>query len=191
VLRRRVAFLLRPRARSGRFSFDSGQLHGLLSPSRPATSTLRPAASGLCVWLWFWGAAEPALPSGSFQTRAEVRTMASGAQPFRTTPHRTPPRVRVATPPPPNPSSAAAEMPWQLATCGHRFALRAYGRWCGTCLCGGHALSWWHCGSAADVAHSSSRRCSRVQTSPEVWPEGPDYLQGRVAAWPSQHLHAV
>ena len=37
--------------------------------------------------------------------------MASGAQPFRTTPHRTPPSVRVATPPPPNPSSAAAQMP--------------------------------------------------------------------------------
>jgi len=92
------------------FLFDSGQFDGLLPPSRPATSTLRPAASALCVWLWFCGAAEPALPSGSLRTRAEVRAMASGAQPFRTTPPSTPPRIRVATPPPPIPSSAAAEM---------------------------------------------------------------------------------
>jgi len=35
------------------FLFDGGQLRGLLPPLRPATSTLRPAASGLCVWLWF------------------------------------------------------------------------------------------------------------------------------------------
>ena len=93
------------------FFFDSGHFYDLRSPSRPATSTLRPAASALRVWLWFWGAAEPALPSGSFRTRAEVRAMASGAPPFRTTPPPTPPRVRVATPPPPIPSSAAAERP--------------------------------------------------------------------------------
>ena len=93
------------------FFFDSGHFHDLLSLSRHATSTLPPTASALCVWRWFWGAAEPALPSGSFRTRAEVRAMASGAPPFRTTPPPTPPHVRMATPPPHIPSSAAAERP--------------------------------------------------------------------------------
>jgi len=48
--------------------------------------------------------------------------MASGAQPFRTTPPPTPPRVCVAKPPPPIPSSAAAEMhysPRRAVTASH------------------------------------------------------------------------
>jgi len=90
------------------FLYDQ-QLFPRLAPCLAAcTFCAATGLSALCVWLCLWRAAEPALASGLFRTRAKLGAMASGAPSFHKMPPPTPPRVRVATPPPPFPSSAAA-----------------------------------------------------------------------------------